>query len=67
MKKKVVGSVLMVLALIAVIAPAQTAEAQYITYTTYCCDSFNVIRCSINPTPIGNGCYCYNQGWGHAC
>lgn len=43
------------------------AEAQYVVYSRYCCDGFGNVRCVINPTPLGNPCYCYGQGAGYTC
>lgn len=43
-----------------------SADAQ-VPYVGYCCDALGVRRCVINPTPVGNACFCYQQGWGFAC
>jgi hypothetical protein len=48
-------------------APAPEAEAQVVVYGAYCCDAGGIRRCVINYTPIGNPCFCYNQGAGWAC
>jgi hypothetical protein len=48
------------------LAPEQKAEAQVI-YGAYCCDAYNVRRCTINPSPVGSACYCYGQGYGWTC
>lgn len=65
--KKIACVILTIAAIFAVAAPEQKAEAQYITYTPYCCDGFGIVRCNINATPVGNPCFCYGQGWGRAC
>lgn len=65
--KKLIGALMALAIGVAVIAPSAPAEAQVIIYTTACCDGGNYVRCAINPTPVGNPCFCYGQGWGHAC
>jgi hypothetical protein len=37
-------------------------------YGAFCCDGAGVHRCEIvNPTPVGNGCFCPGQGYGFVC
>lgn len=56
------------IAAILAIALAPTVEAQYRPLSRICCDVYDVPRCELeNWTPIGNPCFCYGQGWGHAC
>ena len=54
------------LALVVAVALAPRAEAQVVV-CGYCCDATGAVRCSINLTPCGGGCFCYGQGNGYAC
>jgi hypothetical protein len=63
--KKIITVILAALAIFAA-APSTSVEAQPV-YVGYCCDGGGFRRCVINPTPLGNPCFCYGQGWGYAC
>lgn len=67
MKKKLSALFAFVLVVSIFSFPSQEVDAQPIL-TLQCCDSNNVVRCRLdNWTPLGNPCFCYQQGWGHAC
>lgn len=52
---------------IAILGPSTPAEAQ-VVYSRNCCDAGGNVRCYLeNWTPVGNACFCYNQGWGVTC
>ena len=65
--KKVIASVLAALSIAAIALPEHKAEAQIVLWSNRCCDSWGNVRCIINPTPVGNGCFCYGQGTGFVC
>lgn len=53
---------------VATIVPEHNAEAQQVPLTVKCCDGYGYVRCQlVNWTPVGNSCFCPNQGWGVAC
>jgi len=64
--KKLVVSLFVAIIVAIVAAPERSADAQPV-FVGYCCDSWGARRCFINPTPLGNQCYCYGLGWGWAC
>lgn len=65
--KKIITTIFVGLTLIAVAAPEQQADAQVIVYSNRCCDAYGYVRCIINPSPVGTGCWCYYQGAGVVC
>ena len=66
--KKLIVALLTAVSLFAVVAPETPAEAQYAPPpATYCCDAWGYRRCVINPSLPGSSCFCYGQGYGHAC
>lgn len=68
MKRKPTALTALIIAVVLFLAfVPEPASAQYIVYTQRCCDGAGYVRCFINPTPVGNSCYCYGQGWGYAC
>lgn len=68
MKKKIIGTILSLMALMAVAAPSHVADAD-VTYSDQCCDSTNTIRCYMSDGmyPLGAKCYCKGLGTGHIC
>jgi hypothetical protein len=65
--KKFIGALLALSVVAAVALPEQKAEAQ-VVYTLKCCDGGGNVRCVLeNWTPVGNPCFCFQQGWGNAC
>lgn len=56
-----------VLAMCATIVEEQPAQAQVVV-SNRCCDSAGNIRCVLGAFyPVGNGCFCYGQGYGWVC
>ncbi len=67
MKKKIIATVLALVAVAVVLAPSQKAEAQ-VTYGSYCCDGYGNRRCVlVQPAPVNSGCFCAGQGTGLVC
>ena len=65
--KKLFAIALMAFTATVFMFPSSKVDAQP-THSLQCCDGNNVIRCRLgNWTPLGNPCFCPNQGWGHAC
>jgi len=78
--KKLIGYALFVAFGVCLFSMGQVPEAQasyemppapepaQVIYSKKCCDSNAVVRCYlVNWTPVGNSCFCPNQGYGYAC
>lgn len=65
--KKLFATIFVLVIGFVILASVSMVEAQPILVTNRCCDNSGVVRCVINPTPVGNSCFCYGQGYGYAC
>lgn len=46
----------------------ESVSAPQVLFSRKCCDGDGVVRCIlVNWTPVGDPCFCYNQGWGYTC
>jgi len=68
MRKKILGSLLILAALVAVAVPSRPADAQLVS--NRCCDSLDIIRCVVSNGVfvLGTPCTCDGiPGVGHIC
>jgi len=65
--RKIISALLVGLGVISIVVPEHNADAQLIVYSNLCCDAWGNVRCTINPSPINTGCWCYGQGAGTVC
>jgi hypothetical protein len=67
MKKKIIETLISLVTAFAILVPSAPANAQ-VVYTRKCCDASGSVRCIlVDWMPVGNSCYCFQQGYGYAC